>query len=261
MANTDSQKALFDLLNKHFQAGTTFSRKDLLNETGWTEVSLQTYESKQIGNLYKPVPSGEYRVTETFRRYADWKEFRKLVSQKKNTMLSAYVLEESSNPIVFEFFLPLAHEVHLRDALDTLFFRDRLLGRLKTKPITELRFHWSGNSDDQIYLGELADWLGTKFAGYSIGQVSGRYRAGDFTAKKNAVILEANGTKYLIDEITAIVRFILPVDNVKHVDPMKYFFRLVFVETILEVVDKEAEVWMLESGSSNRLYVWRRKEI
>jgi hypothetical protein len=263
MADTSSQKALFDLLSKHFQAGTMFSRSEILASTEWNEVSLSTYESKQFGTLYSVTSSGQYRVTETFRRYSDWKDFRKLVSQKKNTMFSKYLQEEHNNPIVFEFFLPLAHEVHLRDALDTLFYRDRLLALLRTKDIVELRSKWPGTSNltDGAYLDELADWLGSRFAGYSIGQVGGRYRAGDFSSKKDAASIELGGQKYLIDETTAVVRFIFPVDNPKQVDPTRYFFRIVFIETILEVVDKEAEVWVLESGAANRLYIWRREEV
>lgn len=43
-------------------------------------------------------------------------------------------------------------------------------------------------------------------------------------------------------------------DDVKRI---KFFFNILFVESILQVVNGEDEFWMLESGIRTRLHIWR----
>jgi hypothetical protein len=93
-----------------------------------------------------------------------------------------------------------------------------------------------------------------------------------------AAQIEEGGDRYLIDETTAIVRFIFPcgkplrrppadfddpepdhsdttgLEEAKHV---RWFFKALFVQSIIQVVNGEAEIWMVESGSRNRLHIWR----
>ena len=61
--------------------------------------------------------------------------------------------------------------------------------------------------------------------------------------------------RYLIDETTAIVRFIFPCDEDE--EAVRWFFNTLFVESIIQVVNGEAEIWMVESGMQNRLHIWR----
>lgn len=41
---------------------------------------------------------------------------------------------------------------------------------------------------------------------------------------------------------------------------IRWFFRALFVQSILQVVNGEDEIWMVESGMRNRLHIWRVEE-
>jgi hypothetical protein len=260
MADTSKQKALLAALSEHFKNSTQFTLEELRVATGWPQGTFDTYRSKQFGSLIDKTASGKYRVTETFRRYSDWSSFRDLVSQKRNTVAATYDIQGYDNPVVFEFFLPLANEVLLRDTLDSLFYSDTILAKLETKSEADLISYWPipKNTVKEKYLENLCAWLGKKFAGYSIGSVNGRFRALPFCTQEVAA---QNKAKYLIDETTATVRFIFPIERGEDVEAIRYFFRILFVQSIVEVVNKEAAIWMLESGARNHLHIWTREEI
>ena len=98
---------------------------------------------------------------------------------------------------------------------------------------------------------------------------------------KEAAQIEEDGDRYLIDETTAIVRFIFPcgepvkrqpgtAGNFEDPEPdpkdksgleeakkIRWFFNALFVQSIIQVVNGEAEIWMVESGLRNRLHIWR----
>jgi hypothetical protein len=38
---------------------------------------------------------------------------------------------------------------------------------------------------------------------------------------------------------------------------VRWLFKALFVRSILQVVNGEAEIWMIESGLRNRLHIWR----
>ena len=103
------------------------------------------------------------------------------------------------------------------------------------------------------------------------------------TIAKAAQIAES-GDRYLIDETTAIVRFIFPCgdpvarqpgssDSLADLDEpapnssdtssegeankIRWFFNALFVQSIIQVVNGEAEIWMVESGLRNRLHIWK----
>jgi len=96
-----------------------------------------------------------------------------------------------------------------------------------------------------------------------------------------AATVEENGDRYLIDETTAIVRFVFPCgaphrippgraqdfdipeaatdehSGVAEADQIRWFFNALFVQSIIQVINGEAEIWMIESGMRNRLHIWR----
>lgn len=41
---------------------------------------------------------------------------------------------------------------------------------------------------------------------------------------------------------------------------IRWFFRQLFVQSILEVVNAEDEIWLLETGMRDRLHIWRAKD-
>lgn len=91
-----------------------------------------------------------------------------------------------------------------------------------------------------------------------------------------------NNQRYLIDETTASVRFVIPVSASKtlhpggfgdterrpgapnlEIAPERSFIRLaffeIFVESIVRSVIDEDEIWLIEESNLGRqLYVWRR---
>ena len=261
MASDEKQRKIFAFLLSHFVALTSFTLKELQDTSGWAkQTTFKTYLSKQFGALISENSDGTYRVNDTFRRYSTWESFRELVSQVRRTNSAEYIPVVHEDPVIFEFFLPLANEVPLREALDALFFRETIIARLKSRAVSELRAYWPGSAnEDGKYIEDLTDWLGTKMAGYSIGQVSGRYRVGPLQTKSSAAKTVYDGGKYLIDEITAIVRFIFPVTK-NQVEAIRFFFEMLFVQTILDVTNKEAEIWMVESGARTNLRIWTLKE-
>ena len=66
--------------------------------------------------------------------------------------------------------------------------------------------------------------------------------------------------RYLIDETTAVTRFIFPCESPPEVNNVRWFFDRLFVRSIIEVVNGEDEIWMVESGLRNRLHIWRIEE-
>jgi len=92
----------------------------------------------------------------------------------------------------------------------------------------------------------------------------------------------AIGKDYLIDETTAIVRFIFPIGiptkrdidyqynsspeqkkivkrNNMEAEKIRFIFKNIFVKSILDLVNAEDEIWMLERGIKNDLYIWKKK--
>jgi len=52
-----------------------------------------------------------------------------------------------------------------------------------------------------------------RFGGYSVSHVSGRYKAAQLMTRHDALDHVTKGGRYLIDETTAVVRFIIPCQS------------------------------------------------
>jgi hypothetical protein len=171
--------------------------------------------------------------------------------------------------------MPLRNEEYLRDALDGLFFKDSLRFRLKTLPQENLRQQVPAlpKETEENHLDRVCAWLSKKFIGYSISHVSGRFRSGSLKTRAEAAQTAISNTeKYLIDETTAVVRFIFPCTAEqdilgelcaekseaiqKEASRIRWFFHKLFVASILEVVSGEDEIWLLETGMFNRLHIF-----
>ncbi len=189
--------------------------------------------------------------------------------------------ETFENVIIYEFFMPLTNERLLRSALDDMFYKDTVIARLKNIPKLELDAYFpiANKENGGEYIERLCDWISKRFVGYSIDTVSGRLKAGALKTYSEAGNLLSKGHPYLIDETTAIVRFIFPVgssmfedsdfelqhslkvdkENIyKEANQIKFLFKKLFVKKILEVVHAENEIWMLESGLRAKLHVWEK---
>jgi hypothetical protein len=193
-----------------------------------------------------------------------------------------------NNLIVFEFFMPLTNEGHLRTSLDALFYEDTLIAGLKAidRTTIETRIPMKDEENEADYYKRICEWVSQRFGGYSISHVQGRFRAEDLSSFEVAAKLQEAGSRYLIDETTAVVRFIFhcgspikkaPPLSVEHFEDdvdseideaqiknaendaavIRWFFGVLFVQSIVQVVNGEDEIWMMESGMRKRLHIWR----
>jgi hypothetical protein len=209
---------------------------------------------------------------------------RKKKSRSRNKKKGAdYSIFCHDHIVSFEFILPLTNEGQLRSALDALFYKDSVMNRLESIAITDLEKYFGNYKDENrgIFFENICDWISHKFTGYSISHVSGRYRAEDLCLLKDAHHFITNGGNYLVDETTAVVKFIFPLgeshqlndfsfeseledsningssDILKEYAKIRLLFFKLFVQNIIEVVSEEDEIWMMESGLRHRLYSWR----
>ena len=266
---TKNQREAFHFLRECFREDRAFSKAELAQQVGWSDKSISTYWSKHFQpflQLAPPILKGaqkkqqQYRVTDVFLTVGTWPRFRRHVSQKRHLTFE-YEHLEYHTVLIFEFFLPLTNETVLRNALDALFYRDTIQKKLLAIGLAELksRFVPSSGESDKDYLDRLIAWIGDQFGGYSISHVAGRFRAEQVLTMQDAAGLQERGGRYLIDETTAVTRFIFPCDDGSHAKRVSWFFHQLFVESVIQVAG-EAEIWMIESGRGNpRLHKWRAK--
>jgi hypothetical protein len=278
------QRKAHSFLLRRFRSQLPFTKTQFQTATGWGKGNtFRTYWTKQFQTLLIPVNGNQFRVGEVFRRFTPWEKFRLHVTQKRG-VASDYTNFGFETVMVFEFFMPLTNEGYLRSSLDALFYKDSIISRLHRVELATLQTMFSpkqGESDVR-YLERLCKWLSKKFGGYSISHVNGRFRASDLKNLEDAYAATARQAgRYLVDETTAVVRFIFPCGKPKmnrfdspdlltqratqtasaeliaEATKIRFFFNLLFVQSIVEVVNGEDQIWLLESGFQNRLYIWR----
>ncbi len=268
--NLKDQRAAFDFLREKFRSQDAFSKGDLQKQTSWVWKSTTTYWSKWVEPFVKPIPpllkgaaqkDQKFRVTRAFLPFGSWTKFRRHASQKRRLTFK-YTHEIYDTVLLFDFFLPLTNETVLRLSLDSLFYRDTLQKQLLAVGIATLREHFRGTegATDDAYLQEVLNWIAKRFGGYSISHVNGRFKAEDgVLTMQDAAALQERAGRYLIDETTAITRFIFPCKDTEEAEIARWFFFELFVESVIQVTG-EAQVWMIESGLETRLHTWIVKE-
>jgi hypothetical protein len=258
MGDDKNQKKAFDFLAEHLDSQELFTKEEFESAINWTKKSFDTYWSKQFKSLVVPATNNRYRVSDSFRRIADWNRFQQHVTQVRRVASTDYKNLTFENVLTFEFFMPLSNEAHLRTTLDTLFYKDTLLARLNAHDEEELFEQFPKNPAETKArcLDRLCDWLAPRFVGYSISHVSGRFRAQSLSTRKEVADLPLR-KRYLIDETTAVTRFIFPCKDENEANKIRWFFETLFVKSIIQLVNGEDEIWMVESGSRNRVYIWR----
>lgn len=279
-AESENQKKAFEFIQQKFNSQELFTADEFQTATGYSDVSFTTYLSKQFRGLLIPTGEGHYRVSTVFRQFSTWKKFKdKVVTQNRN-LGRTYKHSCYENVVIFEFYMPLRNEEFLRQTLDSLFYKDSVLFRLKLiKPI-ELHkaFPKLGDETEGQYFERICQFISEKFIGYSVNHVNGRYKAADIKTMQEAFKGgAASAERYLVDETTAVVRFIFPckaameenqVELTATGEPtaedeaelIRWFFRQLFVQSILEVVNAEDEIWLVEAGMRSRLHIWRAKD-
>jgi hypothetical protein len=187
VADETNQRNVFDFLVAHFASQAPFSQDDLCAVTDWQRKTFPTYWSKHYKTFVVPVSKDHFRVSESFRPYLAWEKFREHVTQMRRAS-SDYSWSIYGQLLVYEFFMPLTHEGALRTTLDSLFYKDTLLTKLKAldgKALGELFPRESAEGDDD-YSERVCKWVSKRFVGYSVSHVSGRFRAGDIETQQEA---------------------------------------------------------------------------
>jgi hypothetical protein len=162
--------------------------------------------------------------------------------------------------IVYEFFMPLTNEPQLRSALDALFYKDTIVAKLRAIGVPRLQQHFAvrDGEDPEAYLERLCAWIDDHFVGYSIYHVDGRFRGHRLVAQEDVAGISKLGERYLLDETTAVTRFIFPCDDNAEAELVRFFVDTLFAERIVELTRAEDEIWMVESGMKNRVHIWRK---
>ena len=252
------QRLAYLFLTEHLQSQEVFSLKDFQEATTWSNKSFRTYLSKQFRGFLHEVKEDSYRVTETFRPYVIWRKFREHVTQVRR-VVTKYAPLKFDKVLIYEFFMPLAHENVLRTTLDSLFYKDTIIARLKTLDSSKLKEHFprEDNEAETDYFLRLCSWIEGKFQGYSISHVDGRFRAERLSTWDEVAKIRKQGRRYLIDETTAITRFIFPCDDKDEAGKVEFLFHQLFVESIIQLINGEDEIWMIESGMKNHIHIWK----
>jgi hypothetical protein len=193
----ENQRNVFDFFVERFKSQAAFTKADLQAVTTWKGQSFDTYWSKQFKQFVYSTDGNAYRVSDAFRPFATWDAFRRHVTQVRRVSSDYSVLLHDA-VMMFDFFMPLTNEAHLRNALDALFYKDTVIARLKALNTGALqkRFPKQGAETDDAYYDRLCDWIAKHFIGYSVTNVSGRFRMQDLMTMMEAAGFEEGGGRY-----------------------------------------------------------------
>lgn len=274
MGDKANQEQAYRFLREKARSGEIFTKQDLADFTGWAGQTPGTYLSKH----YKAYllrhrafggKSGQYKVLPEFKRVS-WEEFQELVTQVRRPFAS-YRRANFRSVVIYEFLMPLTREDKLRRALDELFFRDTLERRLDEIGIDVLDtiIPRQPNEDVAGYRTRVIAFIDQRIGGFSISHVSGRFRVDNILSRVQTAERLAADQPYLIDETTAVVRFIIPCQSTKvtcgidwdfsaqgttssdgltqELHQIRGIFFEVFVEALVPTIRGEKLIWLLES--------------
>ena len=276
MKREESIRKAFKFLTKHAKSGSLFSISQFSTSSGWSPYYTETNLTKRLSDLVLRVDDKLLANPEILRvRYQDFQD----LFRQKHRLFTDYVLVESPQVLIYEFFMPLAREDRLREALDNLFFLDTVRQCVDEIGYPTIRQKLSlpatTTNDETLHL--VTDFVEDTISGYSLYLVSGRFRSGPLSSRSCVTTRSFSEGPYLVDETTAVVRFILPVSTGSEViqtnlfpgaeiatelsvraEQMRWLFLKIFAEAVTRVVHKEDEIWLVESGMKSALYRWPR---
>ncbi len=278
MALNEAQRAAYRFFRQKARDGTTFTAADLEQVAGWKRSAFDAYKSKHFKSYISS--KAPFTIKHGFLRLTE-DDFAEIVGQSRKTVARFQRVVVHAT-VRYEFLLPLTNERRLREALDELFYRETLDMRAREIGREELSriIPAQERESDDAYFRRVVDRVGSLLGGYSIGQVNGRFRAAPLMTYEEAARVLADRHRYLVDETTAVVRFILPIPESKqahgatfdigalapsadgiahHVDVARRLFIAFFVESVILGIHGEDEIWFLESApEGDRLYVLER---
>jgi len=279
---SEAQRAAYRFLRARAQHEDAFTAADIERVAAWGPGSFTTYKTKHLKEYVTTVGQGKYTIKPHFLRLTE-DDFHGIVSQSRKTV-ARFVRTVFDAVLKYEFLLPLTNERKLRSALDELFYRDHLVQRAKEigeDTLASIVPRNVGETTD-VFFERVVTRVGSLLGGYSIGHVNGRFRASELKSHEEAARVVADRGRYLVDETTAVVRFMLPLaasrnNHGSHFDIAKQsspdassfaaeleiarrLFIAFFVESVILDIHGEDEIWFLESGpAGERLYVLERE--
>ena len=276
------QERAYLFFNERAADRNAFSVEDIADYCGWDVSTPKTYLTKKWKDFLSPAGSGRFTVKPEFVRITK-EQFLGRASQK-NPIYTEHIRTKHDYVVIFEFYLALTGDDKLKESLDELLFADGLENRIREIGLEEIERLYPkdpGASDDSYitYLIEQA----SVFRGYSISHENGRFRTGELMPRSQAGALYASGGRYLADETTAVVKFVIPCstgsdsfkdmyelsedihetcsfypdDLEQEVRRIRGLFFILFVEAIVRNAESEDDIWLVESGVENRVYHWR----
>lgn len=258
MADDTSQRAAHKFLLQYLQTQEPFTLEEFSRATGWIKPgTINAYRSKQYKGLIEKIAGKQYRVTDAFRKFASWRRFKAHVTQVRPVVTNYDPV--ISNVLIYDFLMPLTNEEHLRMTLDSLFYKDRIEARLRAMKISSLEQHIKREQliDDDEYYATILEFIKDRFVGYSISHVDGRFRSDNLLSGDEAAELEKRGQRYLIDETTAVTRFMFPYQDQQELEWIQFLFNILFIRSIIQLVNGEEQIWMLQSGSAgSQVHIW-----
>lgn len=266
MGKYDAQRAAHKFFLKHLKSQEPFTLSDFISATGWDKPgTYRPHLSKHFKGLIENVEGGKfkishrtsYRVTEAFRRLVSWRKFKQHVTQVRRNVTD--YRPKTSDVLIYDFLMPLTHEAPLRITLDALFFKDTLAAKLKTIPEAELQQHFDRTATEtqELYFKQILDFIENHLWGYSISHVDGRFRSGKLLTQDEAAVFQQDGERYLIDETTAVTRFIFPYESEPELEQVRFLFNSLFVRSIIQLVNGEEQIWMVENGPQRKVHIWK----
>jgi hypothetical protein len=277
MKKEQSIRKAFGFLTKHARSGDLFTEADLAKAAGWTKTNISTNRSKRLSDVVQKSREGLRAKPELLRvRYQDFQD----LFRQKQRIFTDYLFVTTPEVLIYEFFMPLAREDRLREALDNLFFLDTVRQRflaIGAEPIRK-ELHLEEDVSDQEVLDLGIEYVEDVISGYSMYLVNGRFRTSNLATRSEAAERPLSAGPYLSDETTAVVRFILPVEiepesvqlslfptakmaaqASERAEQIRWLFLNIFAEAVTRVVRKEDETWLVKSGMRSALYRWVRK--
>lgn len=284
MPHDRRQKLAFQFLRAHAENGLHTTKAELAATAEWKSATVDAHFSKEYGD-FVVVDTDGFRVKKEFLRVTE-EAFLQYVTQKKR-FFSQYNRYVHPSAVIFDFFLPVSKEDKLRRAIDELFYRDTVARRLEEIPVDRLREIFAVDHPQTMEecVARLCDCVSERFGGYSVSHVQGRFRASSLATREEVGTLLTRDQPYLIDETTAVARFIIPCNSDKQsYDPnmddihsiisqtdsagpdaieearsIRALFFHLFVEAVVREVDGEEQIWMLESGIVSKLFIWEKR--
>lgn len=282
MASQDRARKAYKFLRERYSSNTPFTVDDVIAATGWKRTTVETYITKQWRDLVDRQGSGRIAVRPEINRLSE-EAFLRIATQNRR-IFTLYDRIKYREVVTYEFLLPLTREDQLRKALDALFYDDTVRQRLSEIGAAQLDkgFKRKSGESEAAYFNRICKFISAKFGGYSISHVSGRYRATTLASREDAGKMLVADERYIIDETTASVRFVIPVEATKVTDQqvidqidvsasglesdvaeevgaVHWLFFNLFVEAVVRMVEGEDEIWLVEeAGRQRSLYVWER---